>query len=84
MSRCCAVSTILQEPWAADLAAVMLVRSTLPGFVVTVVAGQRFSEFVRARARVRICRNSHFHVETFHRAGCLPETNPPLCFASAN
>jgi hypothetical protein len=69
MRRCCQAAELMGERWASELAAVMLVADTHPGFVVTMVPGPKFDEFTSARIRgPRACSKGHLHVDTFGRA----------------
>jgi hypothetical protein len=86
MRRCCQVAELMGERWASDLAAVMLVADTYPGFVVTMVPGPKFDEFTSARIRgPRACSKGHLHVDTFgqpRRPCSLDDTfqdYPALC-----
>jgi len=63
MRRCCRVAELMGEPWATDLAMVVLVTGTHPGFVMTIVPGARFESAPRLRSDV--CRKGHIHVATF-------------------
>jgi len=72
MRRCCAVAAMIEEgrdSWASNLACVMLVTSTWPGFAITIVMGPRYDAFEAASVRgLRVCGRGHFHVDAFGRS----------------
>lgn len=66
INRCCRVAELMSEPWASELALVMFVADTCPGFLVKLVPGPRFESL--PSLHVRTCAKGHFHVGTFR--GC--------------
>lgn len=63
MRRCCDIAALMSEDWAEGLGCVLLVASTYPGFVVTVVPGRRWRALPSLRGR--ICSKGHIHIPTF-------------------
>lgn len=63
MRRCCGIAAMLREDWASNIAFVLLVADTFPGFVVTVVPGPKFKSAPTLRSAR--CFNGHCHVRTF-------------------
>jgi hypothetical protein len=72
MRRCCAISSMLRDgwdTWAANVACVMLVASTWPGFALTLVAGPRYEAFeATPLPGLRVCARNHLHVDAFGRS----------------
>lgn len=61
-----AISGMLAEDWARDIALVLVVVPTFPGFALLPVKGARFSDLRGFRFRnVRTCDRGHLHVPTF-------------------
>jgi hypothetical protein len=72
MGGCCAISEMLRDgwgDWAANLACVVLVASTWPGFALTVVVGPRYDTFAATPLPgLRVCGRGHLHVDAFGRS----------------
>jgi len=72
MGRSGAIAAMLNEArrdWAADLACVILVASTWPGFALTIVVGPRYEPFAETSLPgLRKCARGHFHVDAFGRS----------------
>jgi len=64
MNRCCYIADSMGEPWASELAMVVLVADTYSGFVIKLIPGPRFKSVPRF-LRVRTCAKGHLHVGCF-------------------
>jgi hypothetical protein len=72
MGGCCAISEMIRdgwEDWAANLACVVLVASTWPGFALTIVIGPRYDAFAATPLPgLRVCQRGHLHVDAFGKS----------------
>lgn len=61
--RSYAIRDFLTEHWARELACVLVVSATSPGFIVECIPGARFGELPELRAP--ICEHKHSHIDIF-------------------